>query len=360
VSPSAHPQPFAHPGLLHTQSDLQRIHSAVAKGLEPWRRGFAVFAADPASSAAYTPHPAAHVERSLLVGMGKNIGNLEKDGNAAYQNALMWCITGDTAHARKAIEILDGWSASLQTFDGTDIELGAGINGFKFANAAELMRYTYPAWPQDHIRRCQGMLKDIFIPPLRYFAMWAHGNWDLCCMKAMIAIGIFCDDHSLFDRAVDYFYRGPGNGSLQHYIVNENGQVQESGRDQAHTQLGIGQLAEICQMAWSQGLDLYGADSSRLLLGFEYVARYNLGEDVPFIPYTDVSHRFPATSISTQTRGRLRTIYEMVLNHYRQAGIPASRLKYTRKAAEKVRPEGPGFGADHPGFGTLLFSLYPE
>ncbi|GGA98291.1 glycoside hydrolase family 97 N-terminal domain-containing protein [Puia dinghuensis] len=359
VSPAAHPQPFVHPGALHTAADLQRIKDAVAKGLEPWKTAFTAFAADPASSAGYIPHPVTHVERSLLTGQGKNIGNLEKDGNAAYQNALMYCITGDEAHAKKALEILNGWSSTLQTLDGTDVELGAGICGLKFANAAELMRSAYPSWPAADIQRCQSMLLHIFYPPLRYFAMWAHGNWDLVCMKSMMAIGIFCDDHPLFDRAVDYFYHGPGNGSLRHYIVNDSGQVQESGRDQQHTQLGIGQLAEICQMAWSQGLDLYGADDSRLLLGFEYVARYNLGEDVPFTPYTDVSHRFPASRISEQGRGRLRSIYEMVLNHYQQVGLPSSRLTYTRMAAEKLRPEGPGFGADHPGFGTLLFFQAP-
>jgi hypothetical protein len=292
--------------------------------------------------------------------MGKNIGSLEKDGNAAYQNALMWCITGDEAHARKAVEILNGWSSTLQVLDGTDVELGAGICGLKFANAAELIRSTYPGWQTADIARCKAMLKDLFYPPCRYFAMWAHGNWDLACMKAMMAIGIFCDDHPMFDRAVDYFYHGPGNGSLWHYIVTDSGQVQESGRDQQHTQLGIGQLAEVCQMAWTQGLDLYGAGDSRLLRGFEYVARYNLGMEVPFLPYTDVSGRFPASHISQQGRGKLRAIYEMALNHYQQAGIDASRLKYTRMAAEKLRPEGPGFGADHPGFGTLLFSLPPH
>lgn len=360
VSPPAHLQPFTHPGLLHTAADLQRIKDAVAKGLEPWKSGFAVFAADPASSTTYIPHPAVHVERSLLLGMGKNIKNLEQDGNAAYQNALMYCITGEEAHAKKAVEILNGWASTLQVLDGTDVELAAGICGFKFANAAELMRWTYPAWKPEDITRCQTMLRQIFYPPCRYFAMWAHGNWDLCCMKAMISIGVFCDDHALFDRAVDYFYRGPGNGSLAHYIVTDSGQVQESGRDQQHTQLGIGQMAEICQVAWSQGIDLYGADDSRLLRGFEYVARYNLGEEVPFTAYTDPSGRFPADHVSPQGRNRLRSIFEMVLNHYRQAGLPDSRMHYTRMAAEKLRPEGPGFGADHPGFGTLLFTLTPS
>jgi hypothetical protein len=46
------------------------------------------------------------------------------------------------------------------------------------------------------------------------------------------------------------------------------------------------------------------------------------------------------------------------LNHYQ------NRRKlnpfYTRMAAEKLRPEGAQWTADHPGYGTLLFTLLPE
>ncbi|WP_183580588.1 alginate lyase family protein [Mucilaginibacter sp. X5P1] len=354
---SYHPQPFVHPGLLHTAKDLQRIREMVAKGVEPWKSGFAVFKASPYSSAEWVPHPAEHVERSLLAGAGKNIGDLEKDVCAAYQNALMWAITGDEAHAKKAIEILNAWSATLKVFDGTDVELGAGLCGFKMTSAAEIMR-TYPGWAPADIKRCQDMFMQVFYPPIQYFALWAHGNWDLACMKEMMAIGVFCDDHALFNKAVDFFYKGPGNGSLPHYIINETGQVQESGRDQAHTQLGIGHLSEMCEIGWSQGMDMYGANNNRLLKGFEYSAKYNLGEDVPFQPYTDISGRFPATHISDNGRGKLRSIYEMVLNHYKyRAKLPAGEYKYTQMAADKLRPEGAGFNADNPGYGTLLFSL---
>jgi hypothetical protein len=48
----------------------------------------------------------------------------------------------------------------------------------------------------------------------------------------------------------------------------------------------------------------------------------------------------------------------MVWNHYgNRRGIAAP---FTQRAAEALRPEGPAFAADHPGFGTLLFSRRPE
>ena len=98
----------------------------------------------------------------------------------------------------------------------------------------------------------------------------------------------------LFDRAVDYFHNGSGNGSLTHYIINEQGQCQESGRDQQHTQLGLAHLAEACEIAWNQGLDLYATADNRLLKGFEYTAKYNLGHDVPFVPYRDTTGKYYA------------------------------------------------------------------
>ena len=352
-TPAYHPAPFLHPGLLHTAADLRRMKEEVAAGVEPWKSGFEKLANHPESSADWTPKPFVHVERSLLAGHSLGKDQLERDSNAAYQNALMWCVTGDETHAKKAIEILNAWSSTLKVIDGTDVELGAGLCGFKLANAAELMR-TYPSWAPADVRRCQQMLREVFYPPIQNFALWAHGNWDLACMKAMIAIGVFCDDHAMFDRAVDYFYHGQGNGALTHYVINETGQVQESGRDQQHTQLGIGELAETCEIGWSQGLDMYGAANNRLLKGFEYVARYNLGEEVPFVPYVDTSGRFPADHIAEGGRGRLRAIYEMALNHYAvRMGLAAP---WTTKAAEALRPEGEGPFADHPGFGTLLFT----
>ncbi len=220
------------------------------------------------------------------------------------------------------------------------------------------MRGTYPKWTAQEIAQCQKMLKEAVYPPIKDFATFANGNWDGACIKTMMAIDVFCDDHEMFNRAVEYYYHGSGNGAITHYIINAAGQCQESGRDQSHTQLGLGQLAEACEIGWHQGLDMYGAEDNRLLAGFEYTAKYLLGNDVPFEPHTDTTGNYNAKVIATRTRQRFRPIYEMVWNHYQnRRGIDAP---FTREAAEKNRPEGPAFGSDHPGFGTLLFSRAPE
>mgnify|MGYP000974555873 CR=1 FL=1 len=347
------PKAFVHPGLLHTQADLERMKAMIAQQIEPWRSGFERLRSHAESRADWRLRGPFH---SVVRGSKEShhIAEMDQDANAAYQNALMWCITGKELHARKAAEILNAWSATLEEIAGRDRILGASLGGFKFVNAAELLRSTYPGWLPDERQRCVRMFQTVFYPVIKDFATFANGNWDTGCIKTMMAIGVFCDDRAIFDRAVAYYRNGSGNGRLTHYVINEQGQCQESGRDQQHTQLGMAHLAEACEIAWNQGVDLYCADDNRLLKGFEYTAQYNLGQEVPFVPYTDTTGKNKAKVISPEGRGNLRPIWEMVWNHYEnRRGIPTP---YSKQAAEKIRPEGAAWGADHPGFGTLLFT----
>jgi hypothetical protein len=343
---------FKHPGILHTSDDLQRMKQMVAQGAEPWKSGFEMLKKHEDSQADYKLRgPFERAGRGP--GFNEHIDAIMHDGNAAYQNALMWAITGNEAHARKAVEILNAWSYTHKEETGRDVQLGAGLWGFKFASAAEILRYTYPKWEAKDIKQCETMLRDVFYPPIKDFATFANGNWDGACMKTIMAIGVFCDDQPMFDRAIDYFYRGKGNGRLTNYIINDSGQCQESGRDQAHTQLGLGLLCECCEIGWNQGLDMYAAEDNRLLRGFEYTAKYNLGEDVPFTEHTDTTGQYHHTQISTQARGQFRPVWEMAWNHYHnRRGL---EMPYTQRVLEKIRPEGAAWTADHPGFGTLLF-----
>jgi len=102
--------------------------------------------------------------------------------------------------------------------------------------------------------------------------------------------------------------------------INPVGQSSESGRDQAHTQLGLGNFGEAFQMAWNQGDDLFSLLENRLLFGYEYTAQYNLGNSVP---YDENFYRCdvalvggPWPVISNVTRGEWRPIWELGYAHY--------------------------------------------
>ncbi len=345
---------FVHPGILHTQESLQHIKEMVKTGKEPWKSAFELLQSYPQASADYKMRgPFDLISRDSKKSLHK--AEVDNDCNAAYYNALMWIATGDSAHARKAVEILNAYSHTLKAILPRDAELLAGLNGDQFINSAEILRYTYKDWKSEDIAQCEKMFREIFYPIVKDFAEYANGNWGSACVKMTMAIGVFCNDRDIFQRGVNYYLNGKGNGSLPNYIINEQGQCQESGRDQQHVQLGIGNLVEAAEIAWSQGIDLYGAYHNRLLKGLEYTARYNLGEEVPFTPYIDKTGHYKHEQISTEGRGVFRPIYEMALNHYqKRKGIDTPFLQ---RVVNKTRPESAGPRPyDQPGFGTLLFA----
>ncbi len=345
-------QSFIHPGILHSKEDLERMKQAVASKEEPIYSGYKVFIENRVSQSTYKMlGPLAMVGRNPTVGQSV----YDTDANAAHQNAVMWAITGDKAFAEKAIEIINAWSSTLKSITGRDAVLMAGLGPFKMVNAAEIIRYTNAGWKDADIKQAERHFKEVVYPVIKNYAPFANGNWDAAALKTVMAIAVFCEDRPAFEDALKYYTNGHGNGRLAHYVINEEGQIQESGRDQSHTQLGIGMLAECAELAWNQGLNLYGYDNNRLLNGFEYVAKFNLGNEVPFTETLDHTGKYHHKTIARQDQGRLRAVYEQVYNHYvNRMGLQAT---FTQQAAEKLRPEGPGKpGADHPGYGTLFFT----
>lgn len=286
---------FAHPGLLHSREDLARIKRAVAEKQEPVFAGFEKFRTHPASQPDYVMRgPAEEIGRSPTV----NFPQFDSDANASYQCALMWCLTGDRAYADKAKQILNAWSAKLQRVSGADAVLMAGLGPFKMINAAELIRCSDAGWPDAEVAAARRMFLQAIYPTLKDFAPFANGNWDTAAIKSVLAIGVFCDDRAIFERGLRNYVNGAGDGRLTHYIINDAGQCQESGRDMQHTQLGLAHLGDASEIAWHQGLDLYGYADNRLLKGFEYTAKYSLGSEVPFVETLDRTGKYHHKVIS--------------------------------------------------------------
>jgi hypothetical protein len=370
-------QSFVHPGLLHTEADFARMRTKVNAGAQPWKGSWDLLVANSHSQLGYTPRPVDTVRRG---GTNQNYPQLYNDIAAAYQCALRWKISGDNAYADKSIAIMNAWSATLKEITGNaDRFLASGIYGYEFANAAEIMR-TYSGWAATDFTRFKNMMLNEFYPLCDNFLTNHNGacitnywaNWDLCNMAAILAIGVLCDRRDLYDRAINYFKTGAGNGSITHAVWFLHsatlGQWQESGRDQGHCTLGIGLLASFCEMAWNQGDDMYGYDGNRFMKGAEYVAQYNIGNTVPYTTYTwgtgQNCAQMSQTVISDASRGNLRPVWEMVYNHYaNRLGLPVPGMA---SYAATHRPEGGGGnygttsgGYDQLGFGSLTFTRDP-
>ncbi len=375
MSLTAEAAEFKHPGLLHTEEDFQRIKSAISAGQQPILSGWETLKDSELSQPGWSPRAMETVSRG---GAGDNVALLYNDAARAYQCALRWRIAGDTACGETAKNILNAWSSTLKTVTGNaDRYLAAGLFGYQLANASELMR-DYPGFDLDGMK---SMLMNVFYKPLNERFLYSNefgrdhndahiqnywANWDLCNMEAALAIGVFCDDREIYDRAVDYFMYGAGNGSIYNAIPvlypGSMAQWQESGRDQGHANLGIGLMATFCEIAWNQGLDLYGWANNRFMYAAEYVARYNNGDDVPYVTYEwhtgQAGNLMSQTALGEGTRGEMRPIWEMIYNHY--ANRKGLRVPNVARRAELVRPEGGpgGHGStfDQTGFGTLLFT----
>jgi len=368
-------QGFLHPGLLHSNEDFDRMRTKVAANAQPWKAGWDRLVANGHSALTWTARPAPVVYRGADGVHPENYAQLFNDAAAAYALALRWKISGDAAYADKAIAVLDAWSAVLTSIGGTsDKFLAAGLYGYELANAGEIMR-TYAGWSTADFTQFKSMMQNVFYSMNHDFLLHHNGacishywaNWDLCNMDSMIAIGVLLDDRAIYDEAVEYFKNGAGNGAIGKAVFfvhpGHLGQWQESGRDQGHNTLGIGLMGAFCEMAWKQGDDLYAYDDNRFLAGAEYVATYNLGNDVPYVTY-DNCDNVNQTVIASAGRGDIRPIWELVYNHYvNRRGLAAPNVA---SYAAMVRPEGGGGdygpnsgGYDQLGYGTLTFTLPP-
>ncbi|KAH1596715.1 hypothetical protein KXX34_009653 [Aspergillus fumigatus] len=339
------------------------------------------------SDASYTPSPASVVYRSDWDGNVANAENLWHDVAAAFNLALRWKISSDTTFADTASNILHAWATKLTALGGGDDKyLTAGLQGYQLANAAELLR-DYEPFATKVLPSVIDMANTVFIPmhykwlrheePSQHNILHFFANWELCNVASAMAMGVLTDNQTVWDFAVEYFKEGEGTGSIHNAITDiveepgtgaPLGQGQEAGRDQGHSALDVQLLAVVGQQAWNQGEDLFALNDSRILRGAEYWARYNLGHDDPFVPYSNGIVSF--TELSSASRGAMRPTWELLYNHYVTIkGMDApwttkflnESLNYYGGAEGGAGSWGEGSGHyDGLGWGSLLHRLDRE
>jgi hypothetical protein len=371
---------FVHPGCLSTQADLDRMTAKVNAQAQPWKGGWDRLVSN--TGGYLDDAPLAQTTINVGGGLSENYIRLAMDCAKAYQCALRYRVSGDTAYGNKAVQIMNAWKNTMTGWAGdTNVSLRAGIYGYEMACAGELMR-GYSGWAAADFAAFQTWMVDVFYSINTYFLTYKHGtidghywaNWDLANMASMMAIGVLADRQDIFDEGLNYFYSGSGNGNIGnavHWIHPDGtGQWQESGRDQGHSTMGAPVMATICEIAWNQGIDLYSYAGNKFLAGSEYIAKYNLWYDVAYVGYPSESGHpddatyYIQTVISSSSRGQERPGWDMIYNHYVNRLGKAS--PYSKQFADKIRPDGGGFnygttsgGFDQLGFSTLTHTLDP-
>ena len=285
----------------------------------------------------------------------KTKGGSERDMWQAWQRAQQ----GDNATAQA---IINAYATTLQRFDGHDAPL-CTIQAYWLLRSMMIMKNSQlPSWA--------AMVRRAILPVVDKFeadSPYANGNWGHIVNRCRMAAAIFLDDKDLYQHAVDIYLHANDNGSLPNY-VGPSGQCQETGRDQGHAQLGLGAMCEICDMAWQQGDDLWGALDNRLMKGMEYTARYNLGYDIPFETWTDCTGLYNDwTEPGSMGRGNIRCIYDLPYQHY--VGRKGLKMPYTKKLLDlqkkaekhgeiKKNPEADQFKVAGVKEGVKLHSIY--
>lgn len=431
---------FVHPGLSHKLSDFQRMKYMVELGIDPWYTSYINLLNESKASYDYTVQ--GNSSMTVVTQDGTNYSAFASDVKAAYLNAVMWGVTDDKRYAEKAVEIFNAWQ-NLTCFTGGGTEsLNAGRVAWQFIEAAEIIKSTYDGWSASDIQKFKDMLvypgystKEVpaSLSSTNGTFYWRvyngdpgrHGNQDLFGWRTVMALGVFLDNDTIYDRALRYvkglphrsddlpYEPGPAikeslsasydyydyynvsrgtteedygyDGVLEYYIW-ENGQCQESSRDQDHAILGMGMVASIAEMAWNQGDDLYSYLDNRLLKGYEFALRYNVSYNYSypdqtspweptvasgeFIQRADRTLRWYSKAINPHyesdfvsvSRGNFlaekRPIYEQAIAQYSvRQGLPNDSLKWTIRAHEISNDEGgyekTGWSLDHLGWGGL-------
>ncbi|KAJ5699747.1 exopolysaccharide inner membrane protein-like protein [Penicillium majusculum] len=381
----AHAKPRTH------NEDIQRIKKYVQAESQPWFRAWQHLESTTLAQTTWLSKPHEILVRGTNATWqptpAQNYGDAYRDAHSAYQLTLRWLIGGNTSYADHAVQILNGWGSTLRDINGTEDKfLAAGLYGYQFANAAELLR-VYPGWTKADQTVFGDMLNDVFakynfdfLEHHNYKTNFYYANWDLCNIASLQAIGIFNDNQTMYEYAAHYWQYGlPDssvvvNGALPYFSIanftEDSGkqlmQIQESGRDQGHASLCIALLGVIGQQGWNQGVDLFSTYQHEILHAAEYVAKYNTNNTVPYTPY--ISWEGLLSVVASKDRFSVRPGYEAIASHY--AGVKHMNASWSMEYRDYVNQNisagveggggdyGPNSGGyDAFGHGTLLYRI---
>ena len=402
---------FVHPGGLHTQEDFDRIKDLLAKGDPTITAAVKVL-----TQAAYAQSTAGTSPVQTIVrggGKGENYINAARGATIAYQNALVWKITGNKANASHAINVLMQWANTTKGIGGdSNYALAAGLYGYQFAQAAELLR-DYEGWAPERFEQFRQWMLQVWYPSAMGFLRGRNGtwenvgkwwqapghywsNWGLCNALCVMSIGVLCDDVFIYNQGLSYMkYDQVGtftdprtanpilNDGLTEFMGNlvvtvtntpanlkassygTIGQMQESGRDIGHATMAAGLAIDIAHMAWNQGDDLFSFMDNRLAAGIEFVAAQT--QNIEGLPWTNYKYGSGGiyytdnrcwTMTGPALGNQIRPYWGTVVGHYQ--GVLGKDMPYSEMAYAnliKNGPDGGGQGSTSGGYDHLGYSV---
>ncbi|MDH6439453.1 hypothetical protein M2158_007994 [Streptomyces sp. SAI-144] len=139
AAPTA-PAAFVHPGATVSKGQLDFVRSKVDAGAQPWKGAFDTMLASKYADLNRTPKPRAVVECGSYSNPNHGCTDEREDAIAAYTDALAWYITRDERYAKKAIQLMDAWSAVITDHTNSNAPLQTGWAGSSWPRAAEIIK----------------------------------------------------------------------------------------------------------------------------------------------------------------------------------------------------------------------------
>ena len=296
ASGEAAPSTWTHPGVLVGLPQLAYVRSSLAS--EPFKTALSKALASPLSSLTYT---AAGPPQGGVIDCGSysrpDIGCSaeDADGSAAYLQLVLFALTGEPAHAKAAVAVLDKYGRALRGYNNSNAPLQAGWGLSKWVRAAELAKHLPGVgWPAADADAFVAALRSAALPLVENGSK-SNGNWELAMIEGLIGFAVLTEDGALFDRAVQfwqervpaYFYyyaadggaprKAPrGDPSWYDQVVfdqNTSGVAQETCRDEGHTSYAVASTSNAAETALLQGVDLWGPAADRLAGALDFNAR---------------------------------------------------------------------------------------
>lgn len=384
---------FIHPGGIHTQTDFDRVKSQLAANNPTVVAAYNILKNSPFAQPSVTSGVTETIVRGG--GVGENYATAAQAAAKAYQCALRWKIEENKACAKAAVKILMAWARGHKYFGGdSNYALAAGLQGYQFAQAAELLR-DYEGWTAEDFELFKKYMRNVWYEATISWLRTRNGTWDnakatdpdfgdrpghcwsnwgLCNDLAVISIGILLDDVFIYNQGMSYFkydqvgtFEDPRtktpllNDGCNEFLGNlvvkvyddyapetgaygQVGQTQESGRDQGHAVMAMGLATDLAHTGYNQGDDLFAYMNHRLAAGLEYIAAYNNSgrNDLPFTQYNyhDIGKAFwgPAkaeqTAIAAGGRGETRPFWGTVIGIYE--GVKGVEMPFSKKAYQDM------------------------
>lgn len=397
---------FKHPGGLHTKADFERIRQQIKDNNEKVVSAYNILKNAEYSQSSCATYPVETIVRGG--GSGENYINAARGATIAYQNALRWQIDGSKAHAAHAVDVLMKWARTTKYIGGdSNYALAAGLYGYQFAQAAELVR-DYEGWSAEDFATFKKWMLNVWYPSCIGFLRGRNGtwensdkwwqmpghywsNWGLCNVLAVMSIGILCDDVFIYNQGLSFFkydmvgtFKDPRtdnpikNDGLTEFLGNlvvttqdseletgaygKLGQMQESGRDIGHATMAAGLAIDIAQMGWNQGDDLFSYMDHRLAAGIEYVAAQTQSiENLPWTNYHYGTNGLYWSDSRTWIQTgpalgqQIRPYWATVIGHYE--GVKGVTMPFSEVAYEKMGIDGGGTGSTSGGYDHLGYTV---